>query len=226
MGEAPAALRTGWVLGIDEAGRGPVLGPLVVGGFLLRTDRLPDLARLGVRDSKKLSPARRSAIFERLPEIGERHHIVLAPSEIDRAVRVGGLNDLEARSFARLVRRTRPQTAFVDACDTDAARFGRRVRGYAKVPSEVVARHKADRDLLVVGAASIVAKVLRDRALERLRVAVGAELGSGYPGDARTRAFLSDVLRRGERPEYVRHEWRTTKELMPRRGPTPLEAFQ
>lgn len=96
---------------------------------------------------------------------------------------------------------------------------------YARTATQIVARHKADRDLLVVGAASIVAKVLRDRAIDRLRESLGTEVGSGYPSDRRTRAFLEGVLRRGERPEYVRHSWQTTKDLLPPRPPTTLEAF-
>lgn len=217
--------KNGWVLGIDEAGRGPVLGPLVVGGFLVPTDRVASLPELGVRDSKELTAAERTRIFEALGAVGERHHVVLAPSEIDTAVRSGRLNDLEARTFARLVRKTRPEIAYVDACDPVAARFGRTVAAYANVPTRVVSRHKADRDFPVVGAASIVAKVLRDRAIDRLRQELGTDPGSGYPSDPTTRAFLADLLRRGERPGYVRHSWQTTKDLLPRRAPSRLESF-
>ena len=214
------------MLGIDEAGRGPVLGPLVVGAFLVPAGRSDALSAIGVRDSKELRPGQRAQVFDALAGLGELHHEVLGPPEIDRAVRRGRLNDLEARAFARLVRKTRPEVAYLDACDPVAARFGRTVASYANVPTRIVARHKADRDNPVVGAASIVAKVLRDRAIDRLRQELGEDPGSGYPADPTTRAFLAERLRRGERPGYVRHSWQTTHDLLPRRTPARLEAFR
>jgi ribonuclease HII len=214
------------VLGIDEAGRGSVVGPLVVGGFLVPADLTGSLPDLDVRDSKLLSPARRRAAFERLRTVGRRYQVTLAPSEIDEAVGVGGLNDLEARAFARLVRRARPEVAYVDACDPVAQRFGTTVARYAGTSTRIVARHRADRDLPVVGAASIVAKVLRDRALDRLRTELGAGLGSGYPSDRKTRAFVADVLSRGERPHWLRASWQTTQDLLPAAAPRRLETFE
>jgi ribonuclease HII len=222
---AAPALRTGWALGIDEAGRGSVVGPLVVGAFLVPIAEAAALRGLDVRDSKLLSPARRAAAYQRLGAVGERHHVSLPPSRIDAAVAVGGLNDLEARAFGQLVRRTRPEVAYVDACDPVAERFGREVARYASVPTRIVARHHADRDLPIVGAASIVAKVLRDAALDRLRASLGPALGSGYPSDRRTRAFVAEVLRRGDPPEWLRASWRTTQALLPPKAPRSLETF-
>jgi ribonuclease HII len=225
---APAdgpALRTGWVLGIDEAGRGSVVGPLVVGGFFVPADRLASLAGLGAADSKALTPAQRRAAYARLREAGTRHHVTLSPSQIDEAVAIGGLNELEARAFGALVRRTRPEIAYVDACDPVAERFGRTVARHASTETRIVACHHADRDLPVVGAASIVAKVLRDAALARLRRTLGPELGSGYPSDRRTRAFVAEALRRGDPPAWLRASWRTTQALLPSRSPRSLETF-
>lgn len=214
------------MLGIDEAGRGSVLGPLVVGGFLTRSGRVDGLRDLGVRDSKRLTPAQRVLAFDRLAPVGERLTVVLEPEEIDRSVRKNELNELEAAAFATLVRQCAPDVAYVDACDPVAARFGRRVRELSGNVCPVVARHKADRDLPLVAAASVVAKVSRDRAIEALRARHGEQLGSGYPSDEKTRAFLRELLLGGAAPSWVRASWRTTQDLMPQRVPRALESFR
>jgi ribonuclease HII len=215
------------LLGLDEAGRGSVLGPLVVGGFLTTSERLPALRALGVRDSKELSPIRRSEIFEHLPDLGRCVSLRLSPLTIDAAVRTGSLNRLEARAFAQLTRQTRPSRIYIDACDPVAERFGREVAGLARVPPDRVdARHKADRDLTIVGAGSIVAKVLRDQAIARLARQLGTQVGSGYPADPITREFVRATLSDGGPvPPFMRASWKTTATLMPRPTARPLESF-
>jgi ribonuclease HII len=214
------------VLGIDEAGRGSVLGPLVVGGFLVRRDRLDALRRCGATDSKALSPSRREEVFASLLGIGRCRAIFVPPVEIDRFVVRRGLNRLEAREFARLVSETAPGVAYVDACDPDAARFGRTVCALAGGRVRVVARHHADRDNRLVGAASIVAKVARDRAVAALAEELGEELGSGYPSDPRTVAAVRRHVRgTAPVPPWIRGSWSTVQRVKPvRPGPT-LEAF-
>jgi ribonuclease HII len=214
------------ILGIDEAGRGSVLGPLVVGGFLVRRDRLDALRRTGAKDSKALSPSRREEVYEALQKVGRCRAIVIPPAEIDRCVAQRGLNRLEAREFARLVRELSPDVAHVDACDVDAARFGRTVSALSGGSIRVLARHHADRDDRIVGAASIVAKVERDRAIAALAKELGEELGSGYPSDPRTVAALRRHLGRvGPLPPWIRASWKTVQRVKPARpGPT-LEAF-
>ena len=214
------------ILGIDEAGRGSVLGPLVVGGFLVRSDRVDALRALGARDSKQLSPSARERVYAMLPTVGECRSMVLTPREIDRFVAHGRLNELEARAFGALIRQLSPDVAHVDACDTDANRFARSVAHWADASARVVARHHADRDDVVVGAASIVAKVRRDRSIDRLRRRLGIDIGSGYPSDRRTVGFLRDYLARSTSPPpWVRREWATMQRVKPERpGPT-LDAF-
>ena len=215
------------LLGIDEAGRGSVLGPLVVGGFLVPADRLEALRTTGAKDSKALSPAARERVYASLPSVGQRFTVVLTPRTIDRAVVQGRLNDLEARAFARLIRRTSPDRALVDACDSNAERFGRVVAHLAGGRVPVVARHHADRDDVLVGAASVVAKVRRDRAILRLRERLGEEVGSGYPSDPTTIAFLRAQFGGGGAvPPYVRGSWATMKRVKPAVRGVPLEAFE
>ncbi|MCI4360889.1 MAG: ribonuclease HII [Thermoplasmata archaeon] len=216
-----------WILGIDEAGRGSVLGPLVVGGFLARRGHIPQLTEMGVRDSKELRPAQREELYEALGGIGRREQLLLHPPMIDRFVAHHGLNELEARAFGRLVRTTAPHRAYVDACDTNAPRFGARVAHWGGVPLEtVVARHKADRDLPIVAAASIVAKVVRDRAIARLGARLGTTIGSGYPADPITRDFVRDsLLHPASAMTWLRHSWATTETLKPHPPTRTLESF-
>jgi ribonuclease HII len=224
--DVPPTERPLRVLGIDEAGRGSALGPLVVGGFLTTEDRLPALRDLGVKDSKQLTPEARARIYRALPRLGRRFSIALLPTDIDGAVRERGLNRLEASAFARLLVRSRAEVAYVDACDPVAERFGRVVRALAGTGAVVHARHHADRDLPVVGAASIVAKVERDRAIARLRRSLGAEIGSGYPSDERTVAWIAATLAGGTAPvAWLRYSWRTVERVKPPVRVEPLESF-
>jgi ribonuclease HII len=205
------------VLGIDEAGRGSVLGPLVVGGFLAERSRLEELSALGVRDSKLLTRPQRESLFDGLKELGDRIAIEVLPTEIDSAVAHRQLNVLEARVFARLLRMTDAREVYVDACDPRAERFGRRVKSMARTSARVVSRHHADRDLPVVSAASIVAKVCRDRAMDRLRRELDLDCGSGYASDEKTQEFVTHHLSSGkERVAWLRYSWKTVERLKPR----------
>ncbi len=156
------------------------MGPLVVGGFCISADRLDELVAVGAKDSKLLTPRARERVFAGLESLGTRADVVLSPRTVDRAVSRGGLNDLEADAFARLIRELAPEVAYVDACDPNERRFGLRVARLAGGTTRVIARHHADRDFPVVGAASIVAKVRRDR------VSPGCGRGSGRNSAAGT----------------------------------------
>lgn len=221
--DAPTENRPGAWLGIDEAGRGSVLGPLVVGGFLVDPGRLDEVKAAGARDSKALTVSRREEVHRAIGQVGRRVSVLLPPEEVDRSVRDHGLNSLEARAFARLVRRCRPSRVFVDACDPVAARFGAKVAALSGHIAPVDARHHADRDLPIVGAASIVAKVRRDREIARLQARAGVELGCGYPHDATTVDYVRACLAAGRRPgDGVRYSWATATRLIVVR---PLERF-
>lgn len=216
----------GTILGIDEAGRGSVIGPLVVGGFLVERDRLAEVRAAGARDSKSLSPAQREKVYAALGSVGQHRAIAISPTEIDRFVGRGALNRLEAREFARLVRELAPDAVRVDACDPNAHRFGALVGRLAGGNVPVIARHRADRDDVLVGAASIVAKVERDRRVARLRERLGVDFGSGYPSDPRTIDFLrSEHVLGGTRPAFVRWSWATMQRVKRARPAATLDSF-
>lgn len=215
---------TRW-LGLDEAGRGSVLGPLVVGGFLVPEAARPALAAAGARDSKELTPAGRAAAYARLRRLGTPFRLALPPRRIDAAVRRGALNRLEAEAFAVIIRRARPDRVIVDACDPVAARFGRLLSALSGGRIPIEARHHADRDEPLVGAASIVAKLHRDAEIRRLALRLGSPVGSGYPSDPVTIDYLKGALAAPEPAPWIRHSWATAQRLKRPLPVQPLERF-
>ena len=207
-------MRAAAVGGADEAGRGCLLGPLVVAGVSVSPGGVAKLRELGVRDSKKLSARRREELYPEILKAAYRVRLEsVTPEEIDDVVTNGKklrkLNYLEAVYFAKVIDRLGARRVTVDASDTIPARFGRDISSNLVAKCKVVALHKADRDFPIVSAASIVAKVERDRQVELLRQAHG-DFGSGYPSDPVTRAFFTKWMKRGDAlPSYVRKSWKT-----------------
>jgi ribonuclease HII len=224
--------RNGWavIAGVDEAGRGPVIGPLVVAAVAAADVAV--FARLGCTDSKLIPPDRRRALARALRrEPGVRIDVRHIPAETLDAERIAGrsLNDIELVRFAEVTRGVQATRAIVDAADVDAARFGRSLAALLDGGVDVQSEHKADENHPVVGAASIIAKVERDAAVaqlaRRLERQLALPLGSGYSSDPRTQAFLRAWWDRNhDFPEGTRRTWATARELS---GPrtTRLDAF-
>ena len=217
--------------GIDEAGRGPVIGPMVIAAVVVDEDEVPELERLGVRDSKRLTPKRRERLFDEIIALLDDYVILeLWPDEIDS--REGTLNEFEVENFVKALNllKVRPDVIYIDAADVKEARFGEDIRKGLNFEAEIIAEHKADDKFLPVSAASIIAKVTRDRAIERLKEEYG-EIGSGYPSDPRTRAFLEEYYKQhGEFPPIVRRGWKTLKKIEAKvtpkkRGQVRLDEF-
>lgn len=194
-----------------------MIGPLAVAGVAMNRWALPSLIDLGVKDSKKLTPRARGAIYRKIVELAEAVKVVLvSPAEIDRVI--GGpkhrrLNYLEAVKVASVLEALRPKVAYVDASDVKPERYAQQIRENLSFPLKLVCQHEADARYPVVSAASIVAKVRRDRAVSRLKRRYG-DFGSGYPSDPHTRAFLKDWMKRRERlPPMVRKKWKTLRRL-------------
>ncbi|MFZ5475568.1 MAG: ribonuclease HII [Myxococcota bacterium] len=198
------------VLGLDEAGRGSVLGPLVVGAFLWDAEDQAPLRQAGADDSKVLTHAKRVAIRAALEGMGEGATRAIAATEIDDA----NLNRLEERAFVALARHFRPDRVYLDAPVHPGGIPRLRARLVAESGvADWVVEPKADATWPVVGAASIFAKVERDAAI----AAIGEPIGSGYPSDPVTRAWL--VARLAEDrplPAFVRTRWGTIEVLRQR----------
>ncbi|MEM2419719.1 MAG: ribonuclease HII [Candidatus Bathyarchaeia archaeon] len=206
------------VAGVDDAGRGSVVGPLVIAGVLVNSEDLPKLAQLGVKDSKLLSPTRRETLAVEIKRIAKKHVVVkLSPAEIDKVVMTGRklhrLNWLEAQAMAKVIELLRPDVAYVDASDVLEERFKQQILEFLPFKVEIVSEHKADRKYPVVSAASIIAKVERDREIAELKAKYG-DFGCGYPTDPKTMEFLRRCLETfKEYPDFVRKSWRPAKKV-------------
>jgi len=211
------------VAGVDEAGRGCVIGPLVVAGFMIAEANLSVLAQLGVKDSKLLSPKKREALSKEITRVAEKHYVVkLSPSEIDRAVeskrKLHKLNRLEAQTMAQIINTLKPDQAFVDAADVLEDRFKHHIQEGLTVKAQITSRHKADRIYPVVSAASIIAKVERDSEIAVLKGAYG-DFGSGYLTDQKTMLFLRQWMQtHDEYPDCIRKSWKPAKQVKNEKG--------
>ncbi|MBI4360345.1 ribonuclease HII, partial [Candidatus Micrarchaeota archaeon] len=159
---------------MDEAGRGPVIGPLVVCAFAAEEERQSDLTALGVKDSKMLSAQKRGALFAVLPSLGEFALVELSPKTLnERMKKRESLNDIEADAMAEaltsLEKKTGFEKAFVDCPDPVLSTYQKRLRKFYKGTADLVCAHKADQLYPVVSAASILAKVTRDEKLQEIK---------------------------------------------------------
>jgi ribonuclease HII len=206
------------VAGVDDAGRGSVIGPLVIAGILIDEGDIPKLVQLGVKDSKLLSPSRREALATEIKRIAQKHAVVkLSPAEIDMVVERGRklfrLNRLEAQAMAKVIELLKPDVAYVDASDVLEERFKQHILECLPFKVEIVSEHKADRKYPVVSAASIIAKVERDHEIAELKAKYG-DFGCGYPTDPKTLEFLRRCLENfKEYPEFVRKSWKPAKKI-------------
>ena len=206
------------ISGVDEAGRGPVIGPLVIAGVLFEEADLPKLVNLGVKDSKLLSSQKRETLSSEIKKLALVYHTVwLSPAEIDRVVesrrKLHKLNRLEAQAMARVISVLKPDIVYVDASDVLADRFGEHIAENLSFSPKIICEHKADVKYPIVSAASILAKVERDKAISQLQKKHG-NIGCGYPSDPNTIKFLEDWIRKfGSYPHFVRKSWKTAKRV-------------
>lgn len=197
------------IVGIDEAGRGPVIGPLVVCGVAVEEEKLEKLEKLQLKDSKRLTPGRRKVMSRRIKRIAECHTVHIQAMDIDnlRAKDVN-LNEIEKIAMKKVIALSNPDMAYIDCLDIKPQRFCDEMESFREGLS-VIAEHKAEDKFPIVAAASIVAKVERDMEIEKLKKEF-KDIGSGYPSDPKTIAFLKrfsyDNL-----PDFVRKSWATVK---------------
>ena len=211
------------IAGVDDAGRGAVIGPLVIAGVLLKKEDLSTLRQLGVKDSKLLSPRRRETLAARIRKIVRKISLLkLQPYEVDRVVNSGRklhkLNWLEAQTMAKVIEELKPALVYVDASDVLEERFKQHILECLPFKVNIVSEHKADRNYVAVSAASIIAKVERDREISILGEIYG-DFGSGYPSDWRTIDFLKHLVDAYEEyPDFVRKSWKPAKIIKDGKG--------
>ncbi|NYT01470.1 MAG: ribonuclease HII [Methanosarcinales archaeon] len=203
------------LLGIDEAGKGPVIGSMFVAGVVVAEEDLFDFAAIGVKDSKLLPPARREVMEKRIISLAREHYVLEVSCQmIDELRQVMTMNEIMVRAHAQVLSRLQADRAMLDASDVKAGRFAERVKAASGTSMEVLAEHKADRNHMVVAAASILAKVRRDRSIRELEASLSCKIGSGYPSDQDTMRFLENwVKENNELPPCSRKSWATARRV-------------
>jgi len=205
------------IAGIDEAGRGPCVGPMVMAVAVIEKEREPELQEIGVADSKLLSPEQRESQFPRIRKaLSEFLTVHISPEEIDSMRDFRSLNEIEAMRAAGLLNglKKKPQLVYVDSPDVLQENFAVRIRKYLSFETLIKSEHKADVNYPIVSAASILAKVERDSAIRVLEKTFG-KIGSGYPHDPDTIAFIENYLKAHNKlPSIARKSWDTSQRML------------
>ena len=218
--------------GVDEAGKGPVFGSMFAAAVCVEDrDHLPE----GIADSKRLTPTRREQLATTLHE-DDRVRVGVAEVPVDVIDDPAtDMNTLAVEAHAAAIddavdglessSAVESPSGLCDACDTDAGRFARRVADACEASVTVDARHGADDESPIVGAASIVAKVERDGHVGAIAAEYG-DVGSGYPGDRTTRTFLEEYVdEHGTVPPFARESWSTCADVLAAESQTGLDQF-
>lgn len=204
------------IAGIDEAGKGPVLGPMCVAGVMMDEKKLDALSRIGVKDSKQLTAKKREALAVEIKKLADKYFILeVSPTQIDELRKIMTMNEIMVVCYAKVLEELKPDRAFVDAADVIAARFGENIKKKYSREIEITSEHNADEKYPIVSAASILAKVQRDALVKKLEKEAGVEIGSGYPADPKTIKFLENWIREhGTLPDFARSSWETSKKMV------------
>jgi len=205
------------ILGIDDAGRGPVIGPMVLAGCLIKEETEKEFRRLGVRDSKQLTKKRREFLESIIKEKSEVFAVeIVHANEIDGKDKDGiNLNDVEAKMAAKLINKInkgfKKIRVIIDCPSPNRIKWRDNVK--IKIDNlsnlEVFCEHKADRDHLAVSAASILAKQERERQMDILKKQYGDHMGSGYASDPKTTKFLEKNVKKLKDKGIFRKSWKT-----------------
>ncbi len=193
------------ICGVDEAGKGPVLGPLVVAAVAV--DNAKDIQDLGIKDSKQLTPEKRKELSNLIKNKFSFAIEIIEAERVDEYRRQNKLNDLNREAFEKLI----------STADVNEHRFGKQIKEQLtnEKDTDVISMHKADAKIDVVAAASIIAKETRENEIMKLKKEIG-DFGSGYPSDERTIKFLKSFYAdNGKWPTGTRKSWKTVERIRP-----------
>ena len=218
----------GTLIGIDEAGRGPVLGPMVMCGVVVEEGGGVDerLRALGVKDSKLLTPDEREKLYPQILALVKSYKIVVLEADvIDAAISSSALNlnKLEAHTSADILNALNPDAAIIDCPSNNVKAYTAYLKKKMAVKCVLVVEHKADTNHVEAGAASILAKVTRDREIEKIKKEIGnVDFGSGYPSDPKTVAFLE---KNWNKYDFFRKSWDSWQRLQKQKSQMKLGEF-
>ena len=200
--------------------KGAVIGPLVICGLLIDSKKEKKLKKLGVKDSKELSVKRREELAKEIEKLGDIIVLKIPACKIDANRKHGiNLNLLEAKKMAEIIDMLKPDKAIIDTPGTNTKKFEDEIRSYLENKNvKLICENFADKNYPVVSAASIIAKVERDKSIRELEKKVGRPIGVGYSHDSKTIEFLEKLVKEkdGKLPPYVRKTWDTVEQMVKR----------
>ena len=207
--------------GVDEAGRGSILGPLVVAGISIRKSKISKLRQIGVKDSKMLSPKSRANLFNLVMDMADSLCInIISCAMVDYSVFLNRLNQLEAETMASVINSIQADKVYIDSCDVNPCRFRDYIESRLLLSSsssskpKLYSMHHADSLNVVVSAASIVAKIVRDKQIQEIRN-THHNIGSGYPSDWKTMLFIRGWVSKYKcAPHFARKSWSPLKKCL------------
>ena len=218
------------ILGIDDAGRGPVIGPMILAGCLIDEATEKEFKKLGIKDSKELTPKRREFLAAMIREKAETFEITITyPKEIDDKLSKGiNLNHVEAIRTAEIINKINKGfkriKVIVDCPSVGIAKWADLLK--TKIDNlsnlEILCEHKADKNHISVSAASILAKSAREKEMDALKKIYGEEIGSGYTSDPATIKFLEKNVIKHEDSGIFRKSWETWRVAMDKIGQRKL----
>jgi len=205
------------ILGIDDAGRGPVVGPMILAGCLVNEEIEKEFEKLGVTDSKKLTPKRREFLAEKIKGMGATFKVELSyPDEIESKNKEGiDLNKLEALKVAEIINKINKGynkiKVIIDCPSVGIKKWDDYLRTKIKNLSnlDISCEHKADKNHISVSAASILAKSTREAEMDKIKKKYGDEIGSGYTSDPNTCKFLAKYAEKYQDDGIFRKTWVT-----------------
>jgi len=217
-------------LGIDDAGRGPVIGPMVLAGCLIDEKTEAKLKKFGVKDSKQLTQKRREFLADIIKEKAETFEIIIiSPSKIDGKNADGiKLNELEALACAEIINRInkgyKKIKVVVDCPSPSIIKWQDFLKTRIKNLSnlEISCEHKADKNHVPVSAASVLAKCVREKEMAKLKKKYGDGIGSGYCSDPLTCRFLEKHAHKHKDDGIFRKTWITWKKAYAKLGQRKL----
>lgn len=226
------------VLGIDDAGRGPLIGPMILAGVLMEKKDEAFLKGKGVNDSKQLLHPVRVQLSTLIEQTALAFHVVKAfPDQIDHAIQSGiNLNTLEAMKTAEIINELNDSKmqkqkikVIVDCPSVNISAWTKKLLEFIKHKDnlDISCEHKADANHVSVSAASILAKCAREEEVSKIKKQFEkyGNTGSGYPSDPETKLFLKKHGKELKDSGIFRKSWATWKALFPESKQGTLEGF-
>jgi len=208
------------VAGIDEAGRGPVIGPMVICLAIVDKEKEAELKEIGVKDSKLLTPEKRIDLFDKIKKICRISYVIITARKINEQMKSKSLNEIEANYIEKLIRSIDEKTMgeiekiYVDVPDPMPTKFLKRLKLNKEIVEKIHASHKADVKFPICSAASIVAKVIRDEQIEKIKKELQCDFGNGYTHDPATIECLKKNIDNKQWQKYLRMKWDTIKKIL------------